>query len=86
MRRMLVALAIALLFPLEGQADQNENKDEDDYVKEWCPANGGTLSGLSPTRLKWIALLTHTSLSLSAPANGVMSSKALDKSYTMPNR
>ena len=43
MRRILAALAIALLFPLEGQADQNENKDEDDYVKEWCPANGGTL-------------------------------------------
>ena len=41
MRRMLVALAIAVLFSLEGQADQNEDKDEDDYVKEWCSANGG---------------------------------------------
>ena len=43
MRRMLVALAIAILFPLEGQAAQNENKDEDDYVKDWYPANGGKL-------------------------------------------
>ena len=41
MRKILVTLAVALLFPLEGQADQNENKDEDDYVKEWCSANNG---------------------------------------------
>ena len=34
---MLTALALAILFPLEGQADQN--KDEDDYVKEWCSEN-----------------------------------------------
>ena len=41
MRRILATLAIAILFPLEGQADQNEDKDEDDYVKEWCSANSG---------------------------------------------
>ena len=41
MRRILATLAIAILFPLEGQADQNEDKDEDDYVKEWCAANSG---------------------------------------------
>ena len=36
-----MTLAIALFFSLEGQADQNEDKDEDDYVKEWCTANDG---------------------------------------------
>ena len=41
MRRLLIALAIALFFSLEGQADQNEDKDEDDYVKEWCSAHDG---------------------------------------------
>ena len=39
MRRILAALVIAMLFSLEGQADQNEDKDEDDYVKEWCSAS-----------------------------------------------
>ena len=43
MRRMLIALAVAIFLPLEGQADQNGNKDEDDYVKEWCPENDGKL-------------------------------------------
>ena len=33
-----MTLAIALFFSLEGQADQ---KDEDDYVKEWCATNAG---------------------------------------------
>ena len=41
MRRILATLTISLLFSLEGQADQNEDKDEDDYVKEWCSANNG---------------------------------------------
>lgn len=36
-----MTLAIALFLSLEGQADQNEDKDEDDYVKEWCAANEG---------------------------------------------
>lgn len=36
-----MTLAIALLFSLEGQADQTEDKDEDDYVKEWCAAHDG---------------------------------------------
>ena len=38
MRKILMALAIVLFFSLEGQADQ---KDEDDYVKEWCTAHDG---------------------------------------------
>ena len=33
-----MTLAIALFLSLEGQADQ---KDEDDYVKEWCTAHAG---------------------------------------------
>ena len=41
MRRILITLAIAILLSLEGQADQNEDKDEDDYVKEWCSTNDG---------------------------------------------
>ena len=36
-----MALAITLFFSLEGQADQNGDKDEDDYVKEWCTAHEG---------------------------------------------
>ena len=36
-----MTLAIAVLLSLEVQADQNEDKDEDDYVKEWCSANDG---------------------------------------------
>ena len=41
MRRILMTLAIAVFLSLEVQADQNEDKDEDDYVKEWCSANDG---------------------------------------------
>ena len=41
MKRLLMTLTIVLLFSLEGQADQNEAKDEDDYVKEWCATNAG---------------------------------------------
>ena len=41
MKRLLMTLAIVLCFSLEGQADQNEDKDEDDYVKEWCATNAG---------------------------------------------
>ena len=40
---MLIALAVAIFLPLEGQTAQNDNKDEDDYVKEWCSENGGQL-------------------------------------------
>ena len=36
-----MTLAIAVFLSLEVQADQNEDKDEDDYVKEWCSANDG---------------------------------------------
>ena len=41
MRRILMTLAIAVFLSLEVQADQNEDKDEDDYVKEWCSTNDG---------------------------------------------
>ena len=41
MRRILMTLAIAVFLSLEVQADQNEDKDEDDYVKEWCSENDG---------------------------------------------
>ena len=41
MKRILMTLAIALFLSLEAQADQNADKDEDDYVKEWCAANSG---------------------------------------------
>ncbi len=41
MRQIMMTLALALLLSLEGQADQHEDKDEDDYVKEWCAANDG---------------------------------------------
>lgn len=40
---MLTVLAFALLFPLEGQTAQNDNKDEDDYAKEWCSEHNGQL-------------------------------------------
>ena len=36
-----MTLAIAVFLSLEVQADQNEDKDEDDYVKEWCSENDG---------------------------------------------
>ena len=36
-----MTLAIAVFLSLEVQADQNEDKDEDDYVKEWCSTNDG---------------------------------------------
>ena len=36
-----MTLAIAVFLSLEVQADQNEGKDEDDYVKEWCSTNDG---------------------------------------------
>ena len=41
MRRILMTLAIAVFLSLDVQADQNEDKDEDDYVKEWCSENDG---------------------------------------------
>lgn len=41
MRRILLPLALAIFFSLDVQADQTEDKDEDDYVKEWCAANAG---------------------------------------------
>ena len=41
MRRILIPLALAIFLSLDVQADQNEDKDEDDYVKEWCTANDG---------------------------------------------
>jgi len=36
-----MTLTIAVFLSLEVQADQNEDKDEDDYVKEWCSTNDG---------------------------------------------
>jgi len=41
MRTILIPLAFALLFPLDGHTAQNDTKDEGDYVKEWCSEHDG---------------------------------------------
>ena len=66
MRRMLVALAIAILFPLEGQAAW-----EMIHAEEWCSEqDSGRTEELLDDGPKWTASLIHTPLSLNTLLNG----------------
>ena len=56
---MLIALALALLLPLEGKTAQNDNKDEDDYAKEWCSEHDGQFEWLLDDKSK-VDCLTDT--------------------------